>query len=107
MTIAQALQSYSNYPVPSLLLQRVAAERGLALDEFYDSDIAASKSYRLAKADVYYYYGTAPDIKEGDISLSLSQQSNFLFMAKAIYQEYRQTTKQSNITEAGYIGENF
>jgi len=86
MTVLVALQSLSNYPVPAQFLQTVSVERGIKLDDSFDTELAKTRAYRLLKSDVYEFLSKAPNISENGVSFSLSDKdkANFASKAKAL-----------------------
>jgi hypothetical protein len=73
MTILEALKSISNYPVPQRVFNRVAAGRGLVLDQVAISTDFESSAYKGAESDIMTWLTTAPNVSEGGVSFSLSQ----------------------------------
>lgn len=103
MKVVEALKAISSYPIPQRTLDRVAVERGLQQDQDMTSQIFTTKEYKLATADLMDWLSNAPNISEGGVSFSLSQQEreSFKRKAKAVYQEYEIGTESINY---GYVG---
>lgn len=104
MNNLEALKSVSNYPVPQRTLDRVAAGRGIILEDETTASLLASDPYRYAEADVMMWLAAAPNISEGGISFSFSQseRDQFVKEASGIYAELG--TPKGTIY--GYKGEN-
>lgn len=107
MNIAEALLTYSNYPIPIGVISRILIERDLPAETEYSSTIAVDKAYRLSKADVFMFLYNAPDVKESEITISMKERQQFLKDAQSIYLEYADNSKTSSTIQSGYIGESF
>ena len=83
MTLQEALKSITNYPIPQRTLDRVAAGRGLNLEAEADQSTLESGNYRLATADLMMWLVTAPNISEGGVSFSFSQEERNQFKKEA------------------------
>lgn len=103
MKIVESLKAISIYPIPQRTLDRVAVERGLQQDQEATSQTFTTKGYQLATADLMDWLSNAPNISEGGVSFSLSQQEreSFKRKSKAIYQTYGIGTES---IEYGYAG---
>mgnify|MGYP006873237307 CR=1 FL=1 len=83
MTILQSLKSLSGYPVPQLSLENAIEEAGLSAGTVIDAQIRSSAAYKRAKAHVYLFLAEAPDVSQGGISYSFSDEDKKLFRTQA------------------------
>lgn len=105
MTIREALQSLTPYPIPVNNIDKICIDRALIAGTTYDLTISQSDDFKLATADVYMFMYGAPSITEQDISLSVVERSNFRDMANRIYGELNDPKYMGK--KYGFIGENF
>lgn len=103
MTVTEALKSLSNYPVPTVTLLRVAAERGLDPAGEMNAGSFADKKYKLAEADILTWISNAPSFSEGGVSISYSEKDKAEMRSKAerVYKENGETT---GTVQFGYKG---
>lgn len=82
MTIRESLLALSPYPIPADFLESVGMGIGVSLD--YELEDVEAKSIYAAKARVYYFLATTPNVSEGGVSISFNanDKSQFLAMAK-------------------------
>lgn len=104
-TIKDCLTAISMFPIPSGTINEVALRR--ELDLFLDATeiVAQSRSYNLARADLYIWLSLAPTLSQGGQSYSLSEEQRLQFRsrAKAIYEEFGENDGTSRPT-FGYKG---
>lgn len=107
MTIGQALSTLTPYPVPDLTISKITVDRDLLISETYTKSIGESQLFELATADLYSWVGTAHNISEQGISISLPQdiKNEYMTKANAIYQKYSDS-KFSGRTY-GFKGESY
>ena len=106
MTILQSLKSLSGYPLPMPSLINVVTEAGLAGDAEITSETYKSAEYKRAKAKVYLLLAEAPDVSQGGISYSFSDEDKkyFRMQAQALLDEVGDDI--SAVTdEYGWMGE--
>lgn len=101
MTIQESLLSLSTYPIPVVTIANICDDRGLEPA----ADKTAGEALDLAKADVWVWLYDAPNLSEQGISISLTQRSNLLAKANAIYDLYGDETISGQTV--GFIGEDF
>ena len=58
------------------------------------TEVVNSKEFELAKADMYSWLSTAANIQEGDLSVSITDKSNFLKLANSIYIKYGELVEE-------------
>jgi hypothetical protein len=86
MTNLEAIKStVAGYPLSNDTFNRVLLDRGVLAAGQYSG---SSQAFELAKADLYMTLVTAVQISEGGYQLSLTDKSNFMKMADAIYNRY-------------------
>lgn len=88
MNILEALKSKVSYPVKDNTLSGILIERGLSDSTEFDQTIATGKAFELAKADLYIYLVSGTNISESGYSVSLTDKSNLMKLASAIYSKY-------------------
>lgn len=109
MNIIESLKSLTAYPIPTATLVNIIEEVGLDSPQAEaTSEIRHTKVYKRAKAHVYSFLAEAPNVSQGGISYSFSEdeRSRFRKRAAAILEELGDDPSQgTNI--GGYIGEDF
>lgn len=88
MTILEALKSLVSYPVSDLTANRILIKRGLTGYSEFSQTVATSKAFELCEADVYTYLVSGNNISEGGYSVSLTDKSNLMKLASAIYSKH-------------------
>jgi len=88
MTILEALKSLSSYPISDSTANRILIKRGLTGSTEFSQSIAISKAFELCEADVYTYLVSGTNISEGSYSVSLTDKSNLMKLASAIYSKH-------------------
>lgn len=107
MNVLQSLKSISSYPIPSATVEDIAEGAGLDIDATVNMAIRKGREYRLAKANVYLFLSEAPDVSQGGISYSFSEEERKRFRARAnnILGEIGEVGGDSALPEFGYKGE--
>lgn len=90
LTILDALKGLTAYPIPLRALAEIAEGRGVALHEEATEEALSGKAYNLAKADVFLWLFSAPNITQGGQSYSFSdaQRTEFKNRAHRLFSEY-------------------
>ena len=106
MTILQSLKSLSGYPLPLDSLTNVIIEAGLVGDEEITTETYRNADYKRAKAKVYLMLAEAPDVSQGGISYSFSDEDkkHFRMQAQALLDEVGDDTSAIG-DEYGWMGE--
>lgn len=104
MTIKQALQSETVFPIPDSTFDKIIVDRGLVSDSIYDSIVSKSKEFLLAVADLYYWLYTCQSFSEQEISFTIADRDTFLYKANKIYSQFEDTNKGNTY---GFISENY
>ena len=84
-TILQALKDEVHYKLSSGFFENRLLERGLDGDYECTVETLKSKPFKGAVADCLRSLVQAPNISEGDISLSLSEKDKIISLANGIY----------------------
>lgn len=98
MTNLEALKSkVAGYPLEEDTYLTALLDRGLDSQANYEGK---SKAFDLAKADVLLVLATGINVTEGGYQVSLTDKSNFLKIANAIYKNYGEsgTDSQPEVT---------
>lgn len=83
MNILESLKSLSGYPIPRLSLENIAEECGLSASDDATADVRATKPFKRAKARVYILLSEAPDVSQGGITYSFSDEDKKRFRTQA------------------------
>ena len=108
MTIQQSLKSLTAYPIPLATLQDIAEGCGMQLDAELTPEIRATAEMKRAKAHVYIYLITAPNISQNGVSFSFTteERKQFKKLAISLLDEIGDDISKLR-TKYGYVGENF
>ena len=105
MTVLEALTALSAYPIPAATIEAIGIEVGLDLgDEL--SNMPTRDIWR-AKARIYLYLATAPNVSEGGVSISYSSADKNLFLSNA--RKFAELAGEDSLIPGpayGYKGEN-
>lgn len=101
MTILQSLKSLSGYPIPQLSLVNIAEESGLTVGNEADEGVRQSKAFKRAKARVYILLSESPNVSQGGITYSFSDEDRKRFRMQA------QDLLEEVGDEASMIGDNY
>ena len=90
MTILESLRGINAYPIPCGAIASVAESRQLPLDDRATGDVLAGAAYNLARADIFLWLSTAPDVSQGGQSYSFTdeQRASFRSIAYSLYREW-------------------
>lgn len=106
MNVLQSLKSLSGYPIPLATIQDVADEVGISVDVETTQELRGSKEFKRAKARVYLYLSKAPNVSQGGITYSFSDEDRRRFRneAESILDEIGDDANGLGVTY-GYKGE--
>lgn len=106
-TVLDILRCTNPYPIPACTVEGIAARRGLDVSEEYSQDVGMSSAYRLAMADLFLWLSAAPDVSQGGISYSFTdeQRADFRRRANAAYAEEGDAGLAAASVAFGYKGE--
>lgn len=106
MTVRESLLAISPYPLPADYIESVGTGIGLDLDSDVEG-IDNVKVFYRAKAMVYYFLATTPNVSEGGVSISFNANDKSLFLAMA--RKYAGLAGDDSLIPGpayGYKGEN-
>lgn len=105
MTIEQALTSLSQYPIPSAFVDTMLMRIGLSGQETFTQEVANSREFKAAKAEVYLYLMTAPSVSENGFTISLDSTAKTTY--RELYEQLQSELGASSALEVdyGYKGE--
>lgn len=106
MNVLQSLRSLSSYPIPTATIEDVAEGVGLALDTELSQEIRGSKEFKRAQARVFVFLSEAPNVSQGGISYSFSEEERrrFRLRAENLFEQIGDATSGTGV-EYGYKGE--
>lgn len=88
MYIKEALKSSVNYPLSDTNAEAAAIKRGLNSNDLFTTEVAVSKEYELAYADILRYVATMVNLSQGGGGVSMPSASVLTGTANAIYRKY-------------------
>ena len=91
MTTIEALTNSVNYPLNEASVESILIKRGLNTTDEFTSELANSKEYELAYADVLRYVVTMVNLSQGG-SVSQASVAELRGTANAIYKKYGELT---------------
>lgn len=84
-TILEALIDEIHYPLPTGFVENKLLARGLNGDDAFEGEVYASKEFQGCIADCLYSLISAPNVTEGDKSITMADKSHILAFANSIY----------------------
>lgn len=107
MKASKALMSISSYPIPAPVIENIAGAAGLEPDTEVDLEVRQSDPFRRATAGVYQYLSEAPNVSQGGISYTFSEEERTRFAQRASNILASLGESQEAEIEVGYMGEDF
>lgn len=106
MNVLQSLRSLSSYPIPTATIEDVAEGVGLAIDTELTQELRKDKRFKRAQARVYIFLSEAPNVSQGGISYSFSEEERrrFRLRAENLLEQIGDATSEAGV-EYGYKGE--
>lgn len=93
MTTLEAIKStVAGYPLPDNSFIKVLLDRGLSATAEYSGK---TKAFELATADIYMVLVSVTNIDEGGYKISLTDKSNLMKMANAIFKKWGEETSSN------------
>lgn len=83
MNVLQSLRSLSGYPIPLAAIQDAADEVGISVDAEATWELRESKEFKRAKASMFLYLSKAPNVSQGGITYSFSDEDRRRFRQEA------------------------
>ena len=108
MTIAETLTAISAYPIPYPFIQATCEGEGLESDAQSTADVRSTTAYKRAKAKTYLFLATAPNVSQGGISYSFTNEDKQMFrkQAQTLLDEVEDEEGYGGV-DYGYQGDNF
>lgn len=108
MKIRNAIKAINGYPIPPGTIENIADEAGLKADDDITKEVRASNEWKKARALTYAFLAEAPNITQGGISYTFSEDERSRFATKSnrLLAEFGEEETTSDIP-CGYIGEDF
>jgi len=106
MNVLQSLRSLSSYPIPTATIEDVAEGVGLAIDTELTQELRKDKRFKRAQARVYMFLSEAPNVSQGGISYSFSEEERrrFRLRAENLFEQIGDAASEAGV-EYGYKGE--
>ena len=106
MNVLQSLRSISSYPIPTATIEDVAEGVGLAIDTELTQELRKDKRFKRAQARVHMFLSEAPNVSQGGISYSFSEEERrrFRLRAENLLEQIGDATSEAGV-EYGYKGE--
>lgn len=106
MNVLQSLKSLSGYPIPLATIQDAADESRIGTDAELTQELRESKEFKRAQARVYFFLSEAPNVSQGGITYSFSDEDRrrFRLRAESILDEIGDSGSSFGV-EYGYKGE--
>ena len=106
MNVLQSLKSLSSYPIPTATIENVAGEAGLDINDEVTHELREDKRYKRAKALTYAFLSEAPNVSQGGISYSFSEEERrrFRLRAENLFEDIGEAGGATGV-EYGYKGE--
>lgn len=108
MKVSKALQALNNYPIPMPVIENIMDAEGMDAEKAETSkEVRLSPEFKRCEAGVYLFLAKAPNVTQGGITYSFSEdeRERFAQMAASIKAELGDQNEAE--IEVGYIGEDF
>ncbi len=108
MKTRDAVKALSGYPIPATAIDNIIDEAGLDAEADITKEVRMGYEYRKAKALVYAFLAEAPNVTQGGVSYTFSEdeRSRFAKKSNSILAELGEDEAGTAI-QCGYIGEDF
>lgn len=107
MKTSDAIRAISSYPMPSSTIESILEEAGLDAVADITKEIRASDGFKKAKALAYAFLAEAPNITQGGISYTFSQDERSRFEKKSNSLLAELGEDGGSDVPCGYVGEDF
>lgn len=103
---ADALKGINAYPIPQRTIEEIALRRGCALSDEMTRESLTGAPFNLAKADLLIWLSLAPNITQGGISYSFTdeQRTKFRNQANDLYRDFGNDDLGASKPSYGYKG---
>lgn len=105
--VLTALQGLTLYPIPRNVLHECALEAGCNPAEEVTMETRRRKEWKRAKARVFLFLSTAPNVTQQGVSFTFSATERAYFRKQAASLEAEADSDGTGGTGYGYVGENF
>lgn len=106
MKTSNAIKAMSSYPIPAATIENIIEEAGLDA-EADTKEMRASDQFKKAKALTYAFLSEAPNITQGGISYTFSEDERSRFQKKSSNLLAELGEDEGSDIPCGYIGEDF
>jgi hypothetical protein len=108
MKTRHTIKAMSSYPIPAATIDNIIDEAGLDADAEITKETRASNEFKKAKALTYAFLAEAPNITQGGISYTFSEdeRSRFAKKSNSLLAELGEDEAGTDV-QCGYIGEDF
>lgn len=105
MTILESLRSLSGYPIPTITIEDIADSVGLHYLNELTPELRNSAEFKRAKANVYLWLASAPNVSQNGISYNFTEDERKRFKTNA--ENILKEIDNSNllVNNFGYKGE--
>ena len=107
MKASKALMSITNYPIPAPVIENIMDAAGLYGDDETSPEVRQGEPFRRATAGVYQYLSEAPNVSQGGITYSFSEDGRTRFAQRAGNILAELGDDQETEVQVGYFGEDF
>lgn len=107
MKTSNAIKAMSSYPIPAATIENIIEEAGLDAEADFTKEMRASDQFKMAKALTYAFLSEAPNITQGGISYTFSEDERSRFQKKSSNLLAELGEDEGSDIPCGYIGEDF
>ncbi|OZT04969.1 hypothetical protein [Prevotella sp. 885] len=107
MKTSNAIKAMSSYPIPAATIENIIEEAGLDAEADITKEMRASDQFKKAKALTYAFLSEAPNITQGGISYTFSEDERSRFQKKSSNLLAELGEDEGSDIPCGYIGEDF
>lgn len=107
MDVLTSLRGITIYPIPAAVLQECALDAGCNPADEVTCEVRSSKEFKRAKARVYNFLATAPNITQQGVSFTFSATERANFRKLAATLEAEADGEATGTGVYGYVGEDF
>lgn len=88
--ILDTLKGINAYPIPVRTIVKVAARRGVDVNEELNTEVIVGRGYNLSRADLLMWLSYAPNVSQGGQSYSFTDEQRLQMRneARQLYDEY-------------------
>lgn len=107
MKVVEVLTHMSNYPIPYSVAEVACVAYGIDVEAELTFDLSKSAEFKKAKAQIYFYLASAPNVSQNGTSFSFTKEERELFLS--YYSNLMEGKDETSAVDGnfGYKGENF